>query len=150
MITYQSYSSTETKKFGKELAKEIIKSKPAKKAVIVALTGELGGGKTTFAQGFAAGLGVRGKIQSPTFILMRNTEIGKRNFVHIDACRIKNSNELIELGFKQIIADARNIILVEWADKLKNILPKEMIRLEFEHGRNENHRVIKTGNTDIF
>ncbi len=141
--TYQSFSSATTKRFAKELAEKIIKNKTAKKAVIVAFTGELGVGKTTFAQGFASGLGIKG-APSPTFILMRNTKMkGKpfKNFIHIDAYRA-TAEDFLKLGFKKIVADPNNIILVEWADRLKKIIPKSAIWIKLEHGKKENERTI--------
>ncbi len=148
MITYQSSSSTGTKRFGRELAKKILKSGRSKKAVIVALSGELGAGKTTFTQGFGAGLGIRSKIQSPTFILMRNTKLSQLsnskfvNFVHIDAYRA-DAKDFLKLGFRKIAADPKNIILIEWAERLKKILPKSAIWLKLGHGKKENERRIE-------
>lgn len=145
MTTYQSSSSAATKKFGRELAKKILKEGRGKKAVVVALSGELGAGKTTFTQGFAAGLGIRSRIVSPTFILMRSEELKKSefgNFVHIDAYRA-DARDFLKLGFKEMADDPSNIILVEWADRLKKILPKSTLWLKLHHGKKENERMIK-------
>ena len=142
MTIFQSSSSAATKKFAKELAQKIMKDGGGKKAVILALSGELGAGKTTFTQGFAAGLGMKGKVTSPTFILMRSSKIKNKNFVHIDAYRA-GAADFVKLGFKELAADNKNIILVEWADRLKKILPKSAIWLKFEHGKKENERTIK-------
>ncbi|HUX35662.1 MAG TPA: tRNA (adenosine(37)-N6)-threonylcarbamoyltransferase complex ATPase subunit type 1 TsaE [Candidatus Paceibacterota bacterium] len=177
MTTYQSSSSAATKKLGRELAKKILESGQSKKAavvdtvgkrsislslrapigarqshtnstVIVALGGKLGAGKTTFTQGFAAGLGIRSKIISPTFILIRKTELPRlgnsqfRNFIHIDAYRA-DAKDFLKLGFKELAEDNRNIILVEWADRLKKILPKSATWLKLSHGKKENERTIK-------
>ncbi len=141
MTTFQSSSSAATKKFAKEFAKKIIKEGSGKKAVVIALSGELGAGKTTFTQGFAAGLGIRGRMSSPTFILMRSTKIKTGKFIHIDAYRA-DAGDFLKLGFKELAADSKNIILVEWADRLKKILPKSAIWLKFEHGKKENERTI--------
>ena len=153
MPTYQSSSSAATKRFAKELAQKIIsarggsalggRNKTAKKAVITALTGELGAGKTTFAQGFASGLGIKG-APSPTFILMRNTKLKNKpfkNFIHIDAYRA-TAPDFLKLGFKKIAADPDNVILVEWADRLKKIISKSAIWLKLGHGKKENERTI--------
>ncbi len=142
MTTFQSFSSAATKKFAKEFAKKIIKEGSGKKAVVIALSGELGAGKTTFTQGFAAGLGIRGRISSPTFILMRSTKLKNGKFIHIDAYRA-DAGDFLKLGFRELVADGKNIILVEWADRLKKILPKSAIWLKFEHGKKENERTIK-------
>lgn len=155
MNIYQSYSSAATKRFAKELAKNILKANPSKKAVVVALVGELGAGKTTFAQGFAAGLGVRGKTTSPTFILMRNTKLPQlrnskfANLVHIDAYRA-TAEDFLKLGFKGIAADPDNIILVEWADRLRKIIPKSAIWIKLGHGKKGNERTIKTSANQYF
>ena len=123
-----SSSPAKTKKLGQKLAQEILKKKPEKRAFVIGLAGELGGGKTTFLQGFAKGLGIREKILSPTFVIMRRFN----NFYHIDCYRIKKPKELLDLGFKEIISNPKNIIAIEWADKIKKILPKNTLWLKFE------------------
>lgn len=72
---YLTGSYRQTKKLGEKLAEEILKSKPLKRAFIIGLEGELGGGKTTFLQGFAKGLGIKEKILSPTFVIIRRFPI---------------------------------------------------------------------------
>ncbi len=122
-------SAKETQRVGMFLAEEFIKNKPDKnKAVVVALEGDLGGGKTTFIQGFAKGLGIKDKITSPTFVIMK-----KYNFLyHIDCYRIKNK-DLLELDFNEIISNNRNFIVIEWAERVKKILPKNTLWLKFEY-----------------
>ena len=146
MITYQSYFSAETKKLGKRLAKRVLGHTFQKRAVLIGLVGELGSGKTTFIQGFFQGLGLRRNALSPTFILMRRFGFNNKKFenlFHIDAYRIKNSREIVRLGLKEIIKSPQNIVLIEWADKIKKILPSKIIWLEFKHGERENERIIK-------
>ena len=108
-----------------------------KKAQILALEGDLGGGKTTFLQGFAKGLGVEEKILSPTFVIMRKFRIKNKksefkNFYHFDCYRIKKAEEVLTLGFREIVSDSKNIVAIEWADRIKKILPKNRISLRFE------------------
>ena len=101
---------------------------------MIALEGDLGGGKTTFAQGFARGLGVRENVLSPTFVIMRRHHMRKshfRIFVHIDAYRIEKLKELQMLGWRDILKDRKAIVLVEWADRIRRALPKEYIRVQF-------------------
>ncbi len=144
MNTYLSSSSAATKRFGFDFARRILKSKQRKKAVVVALVGELGCGKTTFAQGFAAGLGVRERVSSPTFILMRISTLKRKrflNFIHVDAYRAE-AKDFLKLGFKKLAADPKNIILIEWADRLKRILPKSVLWVRFRHGGKRNERII--------
>lgn len=128
-------SGFQTKRAGASFAKDVFKSHPAKRAVVFGLLGDLGGGKTTFLQGFARGLGVKEKVLSPTFIIMRRSKINNsrfENFYHLDCYRIKRPEEVVSLGFKQIIADAKNIVAIEWADRIRKILPGDCVMLEFE------------------
>lgn len=141
MVLRFTESAGETKKVGEKLARKILREKPGNQAVILALSGELGSGKTTFLQGFARGLGIREKILSPTFILMRKFKIRLNslpnslkfaNFYHFDCYRIKEPKEILNLGFQEIISNPLNIIAIEWADRVKKILPKNAILLQFE------------------
>src|SRR4030066_1873743 len=132
MENYLTKSPGQTKKLGEVFAKKILKSKLQKKAFVLALIGDLGGGKTTFVQGFARGLGIREKILSPTFVLMKKFSIPSRNFIHIDCYRIKKPKELLDLGFGKIASDPKNIIAIEWADKVKKIIPKGSAILKFK------------------
>jgi len=137
-------SAGRTKEVGEKLARIILKNKPKKQAVVVGLEGNLGGGKTTFLQGFAKGLGIKEKILSPTFVILKRFKIpGQRTkdkkqkakfgtFYHADCYRIKNPKELSELGFDEIISNSGNVVAVEWAGRIKKILPKGTIGLNFK------------------
>lgn len=123
----------ETQKLGQIIAKLLLSGKLKKR--ILALEGELGGGKTTFLKGFAKGLGIKEKILSPTFVLIKKFEISNskfRNFYHIDCYRIKSKNEILRLGFKRIIKEPRNVVAIEWANKIKDLLPKNTLFLKFK------------------
>ncbi len=144
-------SAKETKKIATKMAKEILKSsffvettKDRKKAIVIGLIGELGAGKTAFAQGFAKGLGIKENVVSPTFVLERVYKLENKKyklFVHIDAYRLEKSKEMATLGFKDLARNPQNIILIEWADRIKNVLPKNYIKIRFEH-INKNKRTI--------
>lgn len=123
MGKYLSNSDTETKQIAAKLAKKGIAS-------VFALSGELGAGKTTFVQGFAKGLGIKEKIISPTFVLIRQHKIPNTTKVlyHIDLYRIE---ETANLGLEEIWSDPNNIILIEWAEKLKK-LPKGTIKISIQ------------------
>jgi len=136
-ITITTNTAKETKDVGFFLASEIKKSHlDMRGALVIALEGDLGGGKTTFTQGFAKGLGIRGKILSPTFVIMKSCIIpgnsAFKKFIHIDAYRTKKPQEILNLGWKDLLKEDKSIILVEWADKIKKILPKSYIRISFE------------------
>jgi len=154
-------SDKETKKLGEKLAKEIaISHKPyaarrkaygLRRAFVVKLDGEVGAGKTTFTQGFAKGLGIKETPKSPTFVIMRIYKLNKsnrsdkivefENFIHIDAYRI-TSKDLKSLGWNELVSGQQNIILIEWGDRVKNILPKNALRIIFKHGHSGS-RLIK-------
>jgi len=122
--------------------------KPGKKALVIALRGDLGAGKTTFTQGFFRGLGIKRNPISPTFVIMRRYAVrsaGFRNVYHFDAYRLKKAEDMEVLEFGKILMDPKNIILVEWPEKIQGALPRETVRLDFIHGKKENERVIKYG-----
>lgn len=110
-----------------------------------ALEGDLGAGKTTFVQGFFSGLGTRKRPASPTFIIMRRQGLKKgkfKNVFHIDAYRLKKPAHLEALGFREATASPENIILIEWADRVRSLLPKTTHWIHFKHGAKENKRTI--------
>jgi len=135
LIEIISNSSKETKKVGVALALTLEKEPiNLKQAVIIALEGDLGSGKTTFIQGLAQGLKVKENVLSPTFVIQKDFSLPLKNYknlYHIDAYRLKNPNELLELGFKDLINNSENLIVIEWADKVKKILPKNILMIEF-------------------
>jgi len=144
MNPYLSFSSEETKKLGEKLARIVLRKPLGKTAKVFALTGELGSGKTTFVQGFFRGLGLK-RAASPTFIIMRRTALKNKKFknvFHVDAYRIKKPKELNTLDFGDILKNPRNIVIIEWAEKIKGILPKGSVWLRFRHGKKENEREI--------
>lgn len=139
-------SIKKTKKVAALLAKKIKEKPLLKTAFIIALEGDLGSGKTTFIQGLTAELGIKENILSPTFLILKEFPIlirqsNFRYFYHIDAYRLKNPDEILELGFKDLIKNPKNIIVIEWADKIKKILPKDILWINFEN-LGENKRKI--------
>ncbi len=147
LITFTAKNCKETQKLGEKLAKEVLRQAQDKShAFILGLKGDLGGGKTTFLQGFAKGLGVKEKILSPTFVIMKKFKIpkrpldikrpvghftGRKFFYHVDCYRIKNEKDILELNFKNIISDPKNIVAIEWPSRIKKLLPKSAIIIEF-------------------
>ncbi|MDO8429995.1 MAG: tRNA (adenosine(37)-N6)-threonylcarbamoyltransferase complex ATPase subunit type 1 TsaE [bacterium] len=151
-----SKSKTQTQKLAVGLVNKILKARHLQQvrgATIVALRGELGAGKTTFVQGFMKALGVKNRITSPTFVICRKYKLKSQkskvksqmffNVYHLDLYRINKPKELLDLGFKKILKDPRVIVLIEWPERAKKILPKNMILLNFKHGKNEKERIIE-------
>lgn len=127
MRKYVTSSEEETKKIAQTLSQKI-------KRGVIALTGELGTGKTTFVQGFAQALGIKEKIISPTFIIVRQHKIPgtKKPLYHIDLYRLDDEKQVKDLGLENLTADPKNLILIEWAEKAKGLLPKNTVWLYFE------------------
>jgi len=141
---YITSSIKETQKIAEEFAKEISKNLPSsKQGIVIGLKGELGGGKTTFTQAFANALGVKEKVLSPTFVIYKKFAISPtsanlqksdfcKHLYHFDCYRIKKAKEILELGFKEIISNPQNIVVIEWADNIKKILPPNTIWINFK------------------
>ncbi len=146
MIEIVTKSSEETKKAGMALGRILRREPLSNKAFIIALKGNLGSGKTTFIQGLAQGLKVKENILSPTFVIQKDFSLASKNYrslYHVDAYRLKNPEELLELGFKDLIKNSENLIVIEWADKIKKLLPRNIFKIEFVNlGRNKRKIVI--------
>lgn len=125
-----------------EIARNLIEG--LKEANLVILKGELGSGKTTFAQGVLNFLGAKGPFTSPTFVVMKKYEINSGNYkaiYHLDCYRVEAS-DVLDLGWEEIVEDKENLVLVEWPEKIKSILPKSCLQLNFKSS-GENERKIR-------
>ena len=111
----------------------------AEAGTVLCLVGDLGAGKTLFTQGFARGLGVTEEVTSPTFALM-NQYCGRLPVTHFDLYRLEREEELDEIGFYEFAEPSGGVVLIEWADKFPDALPKPHIRLEIERGDTEDER----------
>lgn len=133
----------DTFSFAKDFVKNITPRADA--ATVVALYGDLGSGKTSFVQGAAKALDIDATIISPTFVIERVYKLANQKFdhlIHIDCYRIDASKEIALLGWDEKIANPRNLIFVEWAERIEEILSPDTIRLYFEH-KGETTRCIK-------
>ena len=99
----------------------------------LAFYGDLGSGKTTFIQGLAKGLGIEKRIISPTFIIMRHYKLAKGNFYHIDLYRTESKHDLLGIGLDQIIQDPNNIVALEWAEKIGDLMPEKRIEIRLKY-----------------
>ena len=97
---------------------------------LVVLAGDLGTGKTAFAQGFAHGLGVEEPVTSPAFVLVRTYE-GRLPLVHLDVYRLDNMQELVDLGIAELL-DEGAVTLVEWGDAVTPGLPADFLEVRLE------------------
>ena len=104
-------------------------------ATVVTLSGELGAGKTTFVQGIAEALGVQETVTSPTFVLAKMYPLENQKWqhlVHIDAYRLKGSHELKALGWEALLADAGNLILLEWPERIAESIPEDAVSVRID------------------
>jgi len=150
---FETKSKNQTKKLAKLLCQTVLRKKNPSNALVFALSGDLGAGKTTFVQGFISGAGIKKRVISPTFVLIKTYKLKNlktyKLIHHIDCYRIKKAKELLSLGLKEILKDPKNIVLIEWPEIIKKYLPagkaglpKNIIQIKFEHGEKINERII--------
>lgn len=122
-------SPKETQKIGQNLAKDLLPGD------VIALYGDLGVGKTMLIQGIAKGLKIKRKVTSPTFVFMRSYPfILKKTpltFYHLDLYRGEEKSDFASLGLEEVFSDDA-IIVLEWAEKIKNSLPKKRLEINIE------------------
>lgn len=141
-MTHVLKSLEETQKFAEDFVSKL--SPPQGRALVVGLYGNLGAGKTTLTQSIAKTLGVSETVTSPTFVIEKIYELVDQKFthlIHIDAYRLEKSEELLHLGWKEINADKNNLILIEWPERVGDIMP-EHIKINLRHV-SENEREIE-------
>lgn len=111
------------------------------RATVVGLSGDLGSGKTAFTKCLASALGITDVVTSPTFILEkvyiipRGSVVGERftKLIHIDAYRLHSADEMRALDWEAILSDEHNLVLLEWPEQVKEVLPKDITMLSFEY-----------------
>lgn len=124
MAQIKTNSEKETFELGFKVAQSF------KGGEIIGLIGNLGAGKTVFTKGIAKGLGIKKVVNSPTFVIMKTYEIKSKLlkincFVHIDAYRLKSASDLIAIGAKEYFKRNDAVVIIEWANKIKKILPQK-------------------------
>jgi len=122
-MKFLSTSEKQTFNFAKKISNNLTGGQ------VIGLIGNLGAGKTIFTKGLASGLNIKKNITSPTFVLMKVYPVAKHRqikfLVHIDAYRIKSTRDLIAIGASEYFNRPDTITIIEWADKIKKILPKK-------------------------
>ena len=114
----ETYGAEETFALGQRIGEQAFPGE------VYTLIGELGVGKTVFTQGVAKGLGIRGVVTSPTFTILQIYEDGRMPFYHFDVYRIGDVEEMEEIGCEDCFY-GEGLCLVEWADRIREILPKQ-------------------------
>ncbi|MCL2436877.1 MAG: tRNA (adenosine(37)-N6)-threonylcarbamoyltransferase complex ATPase subunit type 1 TsaE [Clostridiales bacterium] len=131
----------ETKKFGIALADEI------KAGDVIALSGELGTGKTALTKYIAEALGVKEEVTSPTFTIVKEYTSGKLPLYHFDVYRISGEEEMFELGACEYFY-GNGVCIVEWADKIAGLLPVGSTVIRIVYGENEHERIYEISRMD--
>ena len=136
-------SVDETQKFAFEFSKTI------EMGSIISLNGDLGAGKTTFAQGFAQGLGVKQRVGSPTFKLVSEYYGEKMKLFHVDCYRLSGIEDFLNMGGENLLLPKSGVCLFEWASIIEGVLPDSTIMIDFIRFKgNSNKRLIKISSTD--
>jgi tRNA threonylcarbamoyladenosine biosynthesis protein TsaE len=136
-------SAEETAEIGQDLARSLDREVPH----ILCLYGQLGSGKTTFTQGFARGLGITSRLLSPTFIIVRRYQIPKKEsyLYHVDLYRLNKASEMAGIGLPEIFTDPEAYTVVEWAERLGELLPKRRIDIRLATAQDDSHVITIEG-----
>ncbi len=141
-----SKSLEETKEAAKVFLQKLLPENNC--ATVVALSGDLGSGKTTFVQSIARLLGISARVTSPTFVIMKTYDLPttRTNFteqnlngqatynklIHVDAYRLKKGEEIKKLGWDETISNPKNLIFIEWPENVADAIPKNVIKINFQ------------------
>lgn len=140
--TIYTNSAEETMAFGEKLGKKL------NPGDVLALFGDLGAGKTTFTKGLARGLNLTDDIHSPTFTLIHEHP-GAIPLYHVDLYRLSNEAEVEMIGIEEYIY-GDGVTIIEWADRMKSMLPENRLDLEFKmKGDTQREITLETQSPDI-
>ncbi len=126
---------------------------PRLKNNVVVLRGNLGSGKTVFARGIARALGITKNVRSPSFVLLYRYRIPKTfhfslltfhfsYLIHIDAYRLHSAQDLLDIGFNDFVSDPHNLIIIEWGEKVRTILPRNYTEIIFQSVKHTMRKII--------
>lgn len=136
----------ETLAFAKNFSKQLYGGE------IIALIGELGSGKTVFTKGMASGLGIKERVQSPTFLLMKiynvcpstGSEHKIKHLCHVDAYRLNGVQEIVDIGILDWLGRADTVTVIEWADKVAALIRgRKVIKIKMKLGGGEEKRKVE-------
>ena len=122
----ETYSPEETFALAKQMGEK------AEGGEVYCLDGDLGVGKTVFAQGFGAGLGIDEPMASPTFTILKEYHTGRLALYHFDVYRIGSEDEMEEIGFHDLAGDAEGVSLIEWSRLITGIIPEDAVHVTIE------------------
>ncbi len=126
-----------------EIARQVLESilpGLSDRALVLGLSGDLGAGKTAFTKALASHLGVGDHVHSPTFVLMKKYDLKNqkhKRLYHLDVYRLEKEQELLDLGWREILSDADNLVLIEWPEKVVGVMPEDARYLYIQNGDDE-------------
>jgi len=127
-------SEQEVEAYGIRLGRE------ARPGQVIALTGELGAGKTTLTKAIARGLGISETVTSPTFTIVKEYRSGRLPLFHFDVYRIGDVEEMYELGYEEYFF-GDGVCVVEWADLIEELIPEDALKISIAYGQDEEERI---------
>ena len=127
-------SEQEVMEYGFRLGQEAVPGQ------VIALTGDLGAGKTTLTKAIARGLGIEETITSPTFTIVKEYRSGRLPLFHFDVYRIGDIDEMYELGYEEYFF-GDGLCVVEWADLIEELIPEEALWISIAYGEKEGERI---------
>lgn len=135
-------NAEETEAFGLALAKRL------KAGDIIAMTGNLGVGKTTLTKSIAAGLGIEEMVNSPTFTIVQEYRGGRLPLYHFDVYRVSDPDELFEIGYEDYFF-GDGVCVVEWANQIEELMPEYTIWIDISYGKQEEERIYRVRGKDL-
>lgn len=134
MSVFVTHSEAETEQLAKRLGEQTGKC-------VIAMTGDLGAGKTAFTRGIAEGLGFGGEVSSPTFAIVHEYVGGRLPLYHFDMYRVSGWEDLYSTGYFDYI-ETDSVVSVEWSENIAGALPEHHVTVDIRRGENENDRII--------
>jgi len=137
-MTVITCSAEETEQLGRDLAARV------RHGTVLAFTGDLGAGKTTFTRGLARGLGITVPVTSPTYTIVNEYRTGRVPLIHFDMYRLGSPDELFEIGWEDYLAE-NAVIAVEWSEHVAAALPPETVHIQMEQTEDGNRKITIIG-----
>ena len=141
-MRFVSNSEGETEQMGLRLGEKLTPG------AVVAFTGDLGAGKTAFTRGLARGLGVAGRVTSPTFNIVHEYEGGRLPLFHFDMYRLSSADELFDIGWEDYLARG-GVCAVEWSENIDEALDDRTIRVDIRRGDRDSQRVLEIEGVEL-
>lgn len=136
--------------FAQEILERLTSLNVDKKATVVFLNGDLGSGKTTTIKTLAKKFGIQEDITSPTFVILKRYDVSEdvcggkfKNFIHVDAYRLKNYEEIKKIKFEEYLSNEKNIIFIEWPEMIENKKLVADLSLNFSHNEKDDEREVE-------